>query len=789
VKTTSCPEICKKITGFVGLINEGTTCYMNSLLQTLFLITSYRKAIYSIPISDSEEGKIPKALAKLFAALQLSAKPLSTQELLKSFGWARDQWHEQQDVQEFSYKFSDTLEKSMNGTPAQGTYTQLFKGQILQKIKCTNVQHESEKFEDFIDLQLDVKGFNNIYLSLDKYVEPVALNGDMQYEADGYGKQDAIKYVKFQKLPAVLQIQLKRFEFNSNRGMMTKVNEKFEFYPEIDMNPYTVQTGEFNKYRLFSIMVHSGTLAKGHYSSFISPSLDDNWFQFNDATVDKALPRQAIEANWGGEIEDISLSNEGNITHCKKKCDSSAYMLVYIRINEKNNVLPYISDNAIPPKLKSIETVVEGKPREVRRVTRSACYNIAFATKETILGWENPGIAHFSNKSSFLIYQARKNCKFQEFIDTKLAYISDAKLWGFAPGPVSWKFQEINLQDTLSSFSVTEDVKIAVFIESKHKVILGSSDNWTWNDQEASSINGKQENSKTFVVIKKFENNSTKVIGTEWISENRVFELRKRLFEKYFDPSIEGWMCLERASTDEIRIEEMYAFIEIKKNGKNVLLENGDALILGWEGINACELIRKNYNTIQIKAIYHDNLTFFEFKSFSRTLFEKHQLGKSFNTSMLLSSSQLEVMKSILLTLNIPELQPTNIQLLNTSYQPFLSKDFFLSKILVNNKLYFDILDYNTLDEKLHYQTLIQFTSDFTPIKTFSIQMNRLFTVGELLEKLQGNYEIFLFKYQQKAVLNFLSPSDSVSGLAAGVVLGVREPAETLSAKERVRSK
>lgn len=164
----------------------------------------------------------------------------------------------------------------MNGTPAQGTYTHLFKGQIIQKINCINISHESEKCEDFIDIQLDVKGCNNIYSSFDKYVEPVMLNGDMQYHSDEHGKQDAVKYVRFSKLPSVLQIQLKRFEYNTNRGMMTKVNERFEFYLDIDMSKYVVNNDESNTYRLFSIMVHSGTLGKGHYSSFISPSLDNN---------------------------------------------------------------------------------------------------------------------------------------------------------------------------------------------------------------------------------------------------------------------------------------------------------------------------------------------------------------------------------------------------------------------------------------------------------------------------------------------------------------------------------
>lgn len=32
--------------GFVGLANQGATCYLNSLLQTLYLTPEFRNAIY-----------------------------------------------------------------------------------------------------------------------------------------------------------------------------------------------------------------------------------------------------------------------------------------------------------------------------------------------------------------------------------------------------------------------------------------------------------------------------------------------------------------------------------------------------------------------------------------------------------------------------------------------------------------------------------------------------------------------------------------------------------------------
>jgi ubiquitin C-terminal hydrolase len=44
----SCSYDSKKETGYVGLKNQGATCYMNSLLQSLFCTRYFRKVILLI---------------------------------------------------------------------------------------------------------------------------------------------------------------------------------------------------------------------------------------------------------------------------------------------------------------------------------------------------------------------------------------------------------------------------------------------------------------------------------------------------------------------------------------------------------------------------------------------------------------------------------------------------------------------------------------------------------------------------------------------------------------------
>lgn len=52
---------------------------------------------------------------------------------------------------------------------------------------------------------------------------------------------DTVKRLVIKKLPKVLAIQLKRFDYDWERESAIKFNDYFEFPREFDMEPYTVQ--------------------------------------------------------------------------------------------------------------------------------------------------------------------------------------------------------------------------------------------------------------------------------------------------------------------------------------------------------------------------------------------------------------------------------------------------------------------------------------------------------------------------------------------------------------------
>ncbi|CRK86286.1 CLUMA_CG000165, isoform A [Clunio marinus] len=334
----------KKLTGYVGLKNQGATCYMNSLLQTLYFTNELRKEVYKMPTEADDSSKsVALALQRVFHDLQFSNKPVGTKKLTKSFGWETLDSFMQHDVQEFLRVLLDKLEIKMKGTSIEGTIPRLFAGKMISYIKCKNVSYKSTKMETFYDIQLNIKGKKNVAESFDDYISTEILDDENKYDAGEYGLQKAEKGVIFSSFPPILHLHLLRFQYDPMTNNSVKFNDRFEFNEKINLDKYLEKPEDTPaNYILHAVLVHSGDNHGGHYVVFINPRGDGNWCKFDDDVVSAVPKAAAIDQNYGGTEDDFML----NVRNC-----TNAYMLVYVRESAMKTILQEVTEEDIPSEL------------------------------------------------------------------------------------------------------------------------------------------------------------------------------------------------------------------------------------------------------------------------------------------------------------------------------------------------------------------------------------------------------------------------------------------------------
>ncbi|KAG0004724.1 hypothetical protein BGZ65_012817 [Modicella reniformis] len=378
----------KSMTGYVGLKNQGATCYMNSLLQSLFFTNYFRKAVFDIPTADDEPSKsVSLALQRVFYQLATNDLSVGTTELTRSFGWNSLESFMQHDVQEFNRVLQDNLEGKMKGTAAEGAIQKLFVGKMKSYIKCINVDYESSRVENFYDIQLNVKGCKTLQDSFKDYVAVETLDGDNKYHAEGHGLQDAKKGVIFETFPPVLHLQLKRFEYDIERDAMVKINDRHEFPLEIDLAEFVAGGEEKEKvgpdgfkYTLHGVLVHSGDLHGGHYFALLKPGREDKWFKFDDDRVTRATMKEVLDENYGGgePLENLAGMSPALRQLNRHKRFTNAYMLVYIQNNAIDYVLKPVTQDDIPEhlqrRLEDERIAQENRRRE--RDESMLCFNV-----------------------------------------------------------------------------------------------------------------------------------------------------------------------------------------------------------------------------------------------------------------------------------------------------------------------------------------------------------------------------------------------------------------------------
>eukprot|EP00698_Gefionella_okellyi_P025572 TRINITY_DN9417_c0_g1_i1.p1 TRINITY_DN9417_c0_g1~~TRINITY_DN9417_c0_g1_i1.p1 ORF type:complete len:2658 (-),score=590.22 TRINITY_DN9417_c0_g1_i1:2579-10552(-) len=357
----------KSLTGYVGLKNQGATCYMNSLMQQLYMVPTFRKGLLDAP--DTEPDKAESLLYQLqtmFGALQESQKryydTVPFCHSYKDYDQQPMDMRVQMDVDEFFNMLFDRLEKLLKPSPQQELLTQVFGGKVCHQTISKDCEHRSETLETFYTMSVDVRNKKSLYESLELYSEGDMLDGDNKYKCEQCNKLvTAQRRSCVAELPDNLIVHLKRFEFDMDIMRKIKLNTYCEFPLELNMEPYTreglaareaAKTGvrdptapahrpdDYYRYELQGILVHTGTADTGHYYSFVKervpqPGHDQcRWLLFNDSNVEFFDPSEIASNCYGGEdiVQQYDAVAKKPVPRRVAR-SHNAYMLFYQRVS------------------------------------------------------------------------------------------------------------------------------------------------------------------------------------------------------------------------------------------------------------------------------------------------------------------------------------------------------------------------------------------------------------------------------------------------------------------------
>uniref|UniRef100_A0A673MKH2 Ubiquitin carboxyl-terminal hydrolase 47 n=1 Tax=Sinocyclocheilus rhinocerous TaxID=307959 RepID=A0A673MKH2_9TELE len=408
----------KSETGYVGLVNQAMTCYLNSLLQTLFMTPEFRNALYNWEFEESEEDpviSIPYQLKRLFVLLQTSKKrAIETTDVTRSFGWDSSEAWQQHDVQELCRVMFDALEQKWKQTEQADLINQLYQGKLKDYVRCLECGYESWRIDTYLDIPLVIRpfgasqAFGSVEEALQAFIQPETLDGPNQYFCERCKKKcDARKGLRFLHFPYLLTLQLKRFDFDYTTMHRIKLNDRMTFPEELDMSPFIdvedekspqtescTDSGAENEgschsdqmsndfstddavdegicldntssaervlkpkssltFELFSVMVHSGSAAGGHYYACIKSFSDSQWYSFNDQHVSKVSQLASV----------------------LKEYSTNAYMLMY-RLKDPSRNAKFLEVEDFPEHIKRLvqrEKESEEQEKRQREIERNTC--------------------------------------------------------------------------------------------------------------------------------------------------------------------------------------------------------------------------------------------------------------------------------------------------------------------------------------------------------------------------------------------------------------------------------
>ncbi|KAI1318824.1 Ubiquitin carboxyl-terminal hydrolase 36 [Mortierella claussenii] len=294
-----------------GLNNLGNTCFLNSVLQCL----TYTAPLANYLLSNHHSGTckttnfcmmclLEKHVTRCFShSMNEAIAPKVIVGRLRNIG-KQFRIGRQEDSHEFARYLIDALQKSClmgydskldNRIKETTVIHQIFGGYFQSQVKCLKCGYESNTFETYLDVSLDIRGAESVQKAFRDYTKPELLSKSNQYKCDKCKVLvDARKQMTIYDAPKILCIHLKRFTFTGQ-----KINRHVNFDTRLELNS-VMSTNKKHPdltYSLYAVLVHAGgSCHSGHYYCYVKSS-NGIWYSMNDSHVSVVSLQTVLSQN------------------------------------------------------------------------------------------------------------------------------------------------------------------------------------------------------------------------------------------------------------------------------------------------------------------------------------------------------------------------------------------------------------------------------------------------------------------------------------------------------------
>ena len=240
---------------YVGLYNPAALCYINSVIQQFFMLPLFQNEILAFSKNqnlnyDLDNDDFLFQLQKMFYNLKYGLKkyynPKSFVLSFKDSQGKSPDINEQCDAQEFLLRFIEKIDDALKNTKNKYLCENIFGGNTLQQIKCTNPEcgNISERKDQIYYLSLEIKNKSKLTDCLNGFIVEEKIE---DYHCEKCDKKIThTKKVLIDQIPNILIIHLQRFVFNYTTFTMEKLNTPVKFEETLNLKNYTVNKDNNN---------------------------------------------------------------------------------------------------------------------------------------------------------------------------------------------------------------------------------------------------------------------------------------------------------------------------------------------------------------------------------------------------------------------------------------------------------------------------------------------------------------------------------------------------------------